>query len=187
MTRHLALAALLGLALSPALAACHNRFAQPDDTPIGITDFSMNPPASASSTGPTPSTPAASSAPSASSSARTNDPSQDASACASQPGADPACRWTIAKTRYCGGSPPPPTWKPEQVCVCNQCSADIDCSSQPDGKCKAIGALACEGLGQQRCTYPGEPCYDDSCSAGTKCLLDNQGLPACRRPEPPRP
>jgi hypothetical protein len=115
-----------------------------------------------------------------------------AASCASQQeGAAPSCKWTLGKTRYCGGAPPPPQVLAQygkDVCVCNECLADGDCpSNKPGVKCKTIQAYACDAQAEQRCVYPGDPCYDDSCPSGTMCLLDGPGKTKCGAHEPPRP
>jgi hypothetical protein len=116
-----------------------------------------------------------------------------AGACASQPGASPTCYYSIGATRYCGGAAPPAQVLADygkDVCVCNECAEDADCGVQSRGKCKRISTRSCEGQAEMRCVYPDDPCFVDTCPAGTVCLLDRQGpegRAACRQPEPARP
>jgi hypothetical protein len=161
-------------------------------TPAQGPDAAESTASSSANTGPTATATATSvaSALTASSSAGPASSALDPASCASKPGAKPGCHWTIGKTHYCGGAPPPPqvlAGYGKDVCVCNQCAADSDCAARASGKCVLAYPFSCDAQAESRCIYPGDACYGGKCASGTQCQLDGPDKTKCGAPEPPRP
>jgi hypothetical protein len=75
-----------------------------------------------------------------------------------------------------------PQKSPNQVGVCDGCTADTDCTARAGGRCQLAGGGVCEAAPAYVCRYPGDVC--DGCPF---CTNNGNGQPLCKQSHSPPP